>query len=198
MEMTAVEIDFEVCDVENGILQFKGKFKSTESLQQYPAWEDNLETDAWKKTERCKTGMIENIFKQCLVARPDDPDGCTAVFDNPGSDRQTFALQIYSTTNFTGGLSVVFTVTYKNEKYYMCCTQDMKIYFKKGECPNRITGDRSEIIFFQKAFSEGDGCFRFQSALHEKYYLAVSNEDGKSKLILQYSDGLNEREKFDI
>ncbi|XP_066463052.1 interleukin-18-like isoform X2 [Eleutherodactylus coqui] len=182
MEMTAVEIDFDLCEILDGILHFK----------------DGLETDAWKKSRSSITGMIMNIFEHCLVAHPDDLHDGGAVFANPGSDCQTFELQIYRTTSPNDGLSVAFTVNYNGDKYHMCCTEDMKIYFKKGDSPERIDGNLSEIIFFQKQFSEGDESFKFQSALKAGYYLAVSDEGGQQKLILKSHNGLNERERFTI
>ncbi|XP_040282561.1 interleukin-18-like [Bufo bufo] len=182
MEMTAAEIDFDIFNVLDRVLHFE----DTCSLQ----------ADAWKKSKKSITGVIENFFKQCLEAHPDDPDG--AVFGNPGSDCQIFQLQIYKTTSITDGLSVAFTIKCEDEKYYMCCTEDMKLYFKKGDCPDVIAGNRSEIIFFQKEFSEGNSYFKFQSSLQADYYLAVSDEGGKQKLILQKSEGLNERQKFNI
>ncbi|XP_069598805.1 interleukin-18 [Ranitomeya imitator] len=182
MDMTAAEIDFEIFSILDGILHFR----------------DNLQTDAWRKSKRCITATIENIFKQCLEAHPDDPDGGTAVFANPGSDWQRFELQIYNSTCRSDGLSVAFGVKHKDKKYYMCCTEDMQLYFKKGDLPNDIGGNRSDVIFFQKEFCEDDGGFKFQSALKSGYYLAVSNEGGTQKLVLQESKSFSEKEKFNL
>lgn len=160
---------------------------------------DNLQIEAWKKSKNCLTGIIENFLEQCLEAHPDDPVGCNAVFTNPGSDWQTFGLHMYKTNNISGGLSVAFTVKYKDEKYYMCSTEDMKLYFKKGDCPDRIMGNHSDVIFFQKQFSEGHNSFKFQSSLQMDYYLAVSDEGGIQKLILKKSgDELDEAQKFNL
>ncbi|KAM3922922.1 interleukin-18 [Leptodactylus fuscus] len=181
MEVTAVEMDFELCRiVEDGILYFK----------------DNLQTDSWKKSDLAITGSIKNIFNQWLEAHPDEPDG--VIFTEPGSDTQTFELQLYKTTSFSDGVSVAFSVKYKGVKYHLCCTEDMKLYFKKGDCPETIAGTCSNIIFFQKQFSDGDDCFKFQSSLQADYYLAVSDEGGKQKLVLQKCKGFNEKQKFDI
>ncbi|KAM4015867.1 interleukin-18 [Anomaloglossus baeobatrachus] len=182
MDMTAEEIDFDIYDILDGILHFR----------------DNLQTDAWRKSRRRIKASIENIFKQCLEAHPDDTDGGAAVFANPGSDRQRFELQIYQTTEMNDGLPVAFGIKCKDEKYYMCCTEDMRLYFKRGDLPNDIAGNSSDVIFFQKEFSDGDDGFKFQSSLKSGYYLAVSNEGGKQKLVLQQSQSLNERERFSI
>ncbi|CAJ0954453.1 unnamed protein product [Ranitomeya imitator] len=96
------------------------------------------------------------------------------------------------------GLSVAFGVKHKDKKYYMCCTEDMQLYFKKGDLPNDIGGNRSDVIFFQKEFCEDDGGFKFQSALKSGYYLAVSNEGGTQKLVLQESKSFSEKEKFNL
>ncbi|XP_056397695.1 interleukin-18-like [Hyla sarda] len=184
MSHWGLKIDFDVSKILDEILHF----------------EDELQTDSWKKSNRSITGMIENCFNQCLEARPDDPDGCSAVFTNPGRDQQTFELQLYRTNSMCDGLSVVFAVKCKNEKYYLCCAKDMKLYFKKGDCPNSIAGNYSDIIFFQKRFSEGDtNSFKFQSSLQPDYYLAFSDEGGKHILFLKKScDELDETKRFFI
>ncbi|KAG8569268.1 hypothetical protein GDO81_014330 [Engystomops pustulosus] len=180
--MTAADIDFDVLKVDEGILVF----------------EDNPEIvdDSWKKSDRMITGILENIFKLWLKVHPDDPDG--AVFTNPAPDCTKFNLLLYRTNSISEGLSIAFTVKYENETYYMCCTEDMKLYFKKGECPSLIKGDHSDIIFFQKQFSAGDSSFRFQSSLNTDYYLAVSDKSGKPKLVLQKYNGFSEMERFNV
>ncbi|XP_069804492.1 interleukin-18-like [Dendropsophus ebraccatus] len=187
MEITSVEIDFDLHDILDGVLHFKNGLLT------------DIQADAWKKSLSQITCIIENCFKNCLKVRPDDPDGCRPVFANPGTDQQTFELQLYKTNGTYDGLSVAFSVQYKNEKYHLYCTEDLKLYFTKGDCPSSIAGNRSDIIFFQKEFSDGDNCFKFRSSLHADYYLAVSDEGGKEILILKKScDKLDETKKFNI
>ncbi|KAG8569267.1 hypothetical protein GDO81_014329 [Engystomops pustulosus] len=114
------------------------------------------------------------------------------------SENQPFTLLKYRTVHTIDGLSVALTVEYENETYCLCCTDDMKLDFKKGECPIRIKDHHSDIIFFQQRFSAGDSSFKFESSLHPDYYLAVSEECGKCKLILQKSNGFSELERFNV
>ncbi|XP_075047184.1 interleukin-18 isoform X2 [Mixophyes fleayi] len=177
-------MDLDIWDIQDDILYFRY----------------DLQTDAWKKGNSCIKGTIENYFKECLEAHPEDPSGCVAMFANPSDpERRTFEVQTYRTNILTDGLSVTFTVTVDNEKYCMCCSETMELTFKRGKCPNTIEGDRSEIIFFQKQFSAGYESFKFESSLHKDYFLAFREENGKRKLILKKpNDVVDETTMFNI
>ncbi|XP_075694896.1 interleukin-18 isoform X2 [Rhinoderma darwinii] len=172
--------DSGVCTSET-IKNCHGKF-----LDAKPAGSDVLLvhpiTDAYKNSGVCVSGTIENCHGKFLEA---EPAGSNVIFVNPCSDNQIFDLYIYNSSEQSEGPPVAFSLKYKNEKYYMSCKKDLNFYFTKGDCPKAIKGNRSEIIFFQKEFSQGDHSVKFQSSLQTDYYLSVSGECDSQKLILK-------------
>ncbi|KAM4704247.1 interleukin-18 [Rhinophrynus dorsalis] len=95
-------------------------------------------------------------------------------------------MKMYRNTNPSGGLSVAFTVKFGVDTYIMYCTKEMEIGFRKGDFPNKINGNHSDIIFYQKDASEGHKTFTFESAQQTKgYFLASLEKDGKHKLGLK-------------
>ncbi|XP_063797963.1 interleukin-18 isoform X2 [Pseudophryne corroboree] len=183
--MGMLEIDFDICHIQDEVLYFSCVYQA----------------DSWKKASSCCIkGTIENYFKECLEAHPEGPSGSKAVFANPSDpDRRNFELQAYRTNIIYDGLSVAFTVTVNNEQYCLCCSEEMELFFKKENCPDTIIGEKSGIIFFQKQFSEGNESFKFEASLLKNYYLAVSEDNGKRKLVLKKNyDEVDETQMFDI
>ncbi|KAM4652535.1 interleukin-18-like [Discoglossus pictus] len=149
--------------------------------------EPALQTDSFRISNRSLTVIIKNCFQEALEAHPEEFSECAVQFcAQYDKDRVQFKLQRYRNTNLYDGLSVAFTIKFGQKKYFMYCTSEKKLSFKEGDCPNSIEQDTSDIIFYQKAYSERDNeyCI-FESALGEGYCLAFQIEDGKHKLILK-------------
>ncbi|XP_060106936.1 interleukin-18-like isoform X2 [Heteronotia binoei] len=117
-------------------------------------------------------GLIR-VFPVCL-----EGDG-TLSFRESGI---RFTIHSYDDT-VPRGKTVALT-TRKNNKTYCLCAEkqangELRVAFPERNIPERISGETSDIIFFQIPFSEGDSkFFKFESTLERGYFLAFERGEG--------------------
>ncbi|XP_029428737.1 interleukin-18-like [Rhinatrema bivittatum] len=149
-----------------------------------------LQVDSWKTyNNQFLKVLIENSLNDTLLVYPESEENC-AVFRSLQArheDDCSIKLHEYRDTSPREGISVAFTVQKGRKSYLMNCTSDRTLEFQEGNAPSYIPGDRSEYIFYQKFFSEGDSAFSFESSLLAGYFLASKEENGLKKLALKKS-----------
>ncbi|XP_053545829.1 interleukin-18 [Bombina bombina] len=148
--------------------------------------EDQVDSYRLNSQTKPKPSCIKNFKHQLIFAFPEREE---APFDISARDekRSHFFLYKYREAGrFHSGLAVLFTVIVDGRNYLLYCGNDEKLHFKEGERPVSIMSERSEFIFYQKAFSSGTSSFRFESSMKPDYYLAFQEEDNKQKLVLKY------------
>ncbi|XP_077313828.1 interleukin-18 [Lithobates pipiens] len=190
-----------------------GEFCKSEILCGHFNLEDGVisfsdgEVDSWKIGTDPIVCIIKNYFNECLTAEYKDPNNVNVEFKKTGNsledesiDQQIFALVKYKELAPPQGLSVVFTVSFKERKFHLHCTLEKEINFKAGQSPTFIEGNKSDIIFFAKQFSVGHDAYKFESSLHKNHYLAIKEENGKRILYLKLcpTDVVDESTRLDI
>lgn len=151
----------------------------------------NGEADNWKIAKDPIKCMIKNYFNECLTAEYEGPNDVNAVFIKTENsleesiDQQIFALVKYKELPPLQGLSVVFTVSFQEKKFHLYSTLEKEINFKPGQSPPLIEGNKSDVIFYAKQFSEGHDAYKFESSLHKNHFLAIKEENGKRVLYLK-------------
>ncbi|OCT70517.1 hypothetical protein XELAEV_18037438mg, partial [Xenopus laevis] len=142
--------------------------------------------------------VIVNTFREFLAVFPENDQA--EFIEEHQIERISFLMKIYRSTSSDDGISVAFTIIINGEIYSMFCTDQMQIAFKKGDCPARIDGNTSNMIFFKKIFNKSDpDVFSFESSLQKGYYLAFIEENGRRKLGLKKGqDDVDNTQAFDV
>ncbi|OCT70516.1 interleukin-18 [Xenopus laevis] len=158
---------------------------------------NDLQEDSWRESHTLKA-VIVNTFREFLAAFPEND--LAEFIEEYHTERISFCMKIYRSTSYYDGISVAFTVTINGGTYSMFCTDQMQICFKKGDCPAKIDGNTSNMIFYQKIFSESDpDVFSFESSLQKGHYLAFIEENGRRKLGLKKcQDDVDNTKAFDV
>ncbi|KAL8173581.1 UNVERIFIED_CONTAM: hypothetical protein K2H54_008763 [Gekko kuhli] len=104
--------------------------------------------------------------------------------DIPTQDRNDesgirFTIQSYDDT-VPRARTVALTTSNGNKTYCLHAKKqangEMRVVFQERSLPDRISGEASDIIFFQIPFSEGDNrFFKFESTLERGYFLAFDH-----------------------
>ncbi|XP_040181996.1 interleukin-18-like [Rana temporaria] len=150
------------------------------------------EVDAWKKAKDPIVCIITDYFNEYLTAEYRGPNDVNVEFLETknslkeNTEQKIFMLEKYKTTVSLPGLSVVFTVSFQEKKFHLYCTLEKEITFKPGQGPIRIEGNKSDVIFVARMFSEGhNDAYKFESSLHKDHFLAAKEENGKRVLYLK-------------
>ncbi|XP_029428115.1 interleukin-18 isoform X1 [Rhinatrema bivittatum] len=153
------------------------------------------ETDFWKRHGKTSSEvLIKNWVHETLVVYPEAADSCI-VFESRTRQQRfqddcSIKLHEYRDTGPREGISVALTVQKGRKSYLIYCTSEKTLQLKEGNALLSIPGDRSEYIFYQKDFREGDTeAFSFESSFLAGYYLASEQENGQKKMILRKSRG---------
>ncbi|XP_060106935.1 interleukin-18-like isoform X1 [Heteronotia binoei] len=163
---------FPVCLEGDGTLSFRG-----------------LESDHFRKSRNTSNLQIfRNIENYILLVKPENPENQEAVFEDmttqDGNDESGIRFTIHSYDDTVPRGKTVALTTRKNNKTYCLCAEkqangELRVAFPERNIPERISGETSDIIFFQIPFSEGDSkFFKFESTLERGYFLAFERGEG--------------------
>ncbi|XP_054854613.1 interleukin-18 [Eublepharis macularius] len=148
--------------------------------------DDGLEPDNWRKSKNYSEPQIfRNIENYILIVKPENQMAAFEYMADEDKNDESgvkFTIHTFEDT-VPRGQTVALTTRTNGETYYMHVEKqengDMRVSFKAGNLPERISGDASAIIFLQKPFTEGnDKFFQFESTLERGYFLAFENGEG--------------------
>ncbi|XP_077162203.1 interleukin-18-like isoform X2 [Paroedura picta] len=186
---------FPVCLEDDGMISFQG-----------------LESDSWKRSKKCSELQIfRNIENYILIVKLESPEKQKAAFeymtiqDRNDESGIRFTIQSYKDT-VPRCESVALIVSKDNKTYCLRTVKqangEMQVMFQERNIPERISGERSEFIFFKIPFSEGDDkYFKFETTLEQGCFLAFERSENSHtrRLIMkrvQNKDEVDETTKF--
>ncbi|XP_048368330.1 interleukin-18-like isoform X2 [Sphaerodactylus townsendi] len=148
-----------------------------------------LEPDSWRRSKQCSDLQIfRNVENYILIVKLGSPENQMAVFehmtDKDKNDESgiRFTIHRYDDT-VPRGMTVALSTRKDKKTHFLCAKKqangELRVVFQERTIPETISGDRSEIIFFQIPFSEGDNkFFKFESTLQRGYFLAFDPGEG--------------------
>lgn len=155
--------------------------------------EEGLESDSFEKAGICEEGQIlRNIEDGVLIANPTEQADAAhfEIINQVEMEKASgirFNIHIYKDT-VPRGYPVAFSTQWNNTTYYMYVEKradDMRVAFKSGNLPTKINGEKSDILFFKRAFGKGSRYYMFESTLEKDHFLAFEKNGMTSKLIVK-------------
>ncbi|KAM4651643.1 interleukin-18-like [Discoglossus pictus] len=149
--------------------------------------EDEVDSFRLNKFQTEKKHCLRNNNNRLLVAFPENSFAIFEVSEKADENQTKFCMHRYKESNHRkDGIAVLFSVDAKNKKYLMYCAGDGEIHFKEETLPQHIPSDKSEYIFYQKAFSCTDSSLKFESSIKPDHYLAFREENNMQRLVLKH------------
>ncbi|XP_028931827.2 interleukin-18 [Ornithorhynchus anatinus] len=144
--------------------------------------EDGFESDAFMKHGNPKFQVFQDSSTKVLVMKQ---DSCTPRFEamseqeiKDNAPQTKFIIQFYKNTK-PGCYPVTISVKSGDRTFHLSCQGNI-LHFEKGEVPQKIDEDQSDIIFFQKGIVGFKDRYQFQPSSCPGSYLACEKKQNDS------------------